>query len=68
VSALLEKLIETTFQQPYMGERIPEAWFNFEKNIIGRRHSGSLLLWDDIEKEGSRSAVFGTEVRFWEFH
>ncbi|XP_064626432.1 uncharacterized protein LOC135487048 [Lineus longissimus] len=63
VSDFYDKLIETTFLQPYMGERIPEAWFNFEKNIISRRQSGSLLLWEDIEKEASRSAVFGNEIK-----
>lgn len=38
---LLKKLIEVTLTQPYIGERVPEAWLNFEKAVIKYVHGHS---------------------------
>ena len=31
---LLQMLSKVTLEQPYIGEMVPEAWLNFEKNIL----------------------------------
>ena len=34
ISELLDKLVEVTLQQPYMGGMVPEPWLNFERSIL----------------------------------
>ena len=32
---LVKELLDVTLEQEYMGEKIPVAWLNFEKAIMG---------------------------------
>ena len=33
ISELKKNLLDVTLQEKYMGEKIPEAWLNFEKKM-----------------------------------
>ncbi|XP_077989757.1 uncharacterized protein LOC144444214 [Glandiceps talaboti] len=63
IQELQDKLLEVTLQEKYMGERIPQVWLNFEKAIISKRRSTSVLSWNDICKMASDAAIYDqTEV------
>ncbi len=47
VETLVNDLLNTTNQQKYIGEEIPEVWLKFEKEIKSRSSTFSLLDYTD---------------------
>ncbi|XP_070533769.1 uncharacterized protein [Ptychodera flava] len=63
VRELQTNLLTVTLQEKYMGERIPQVWLNFEKQIIAQRKNTSLLPWKTVRKMAMEVAIYDdTEI------
>ena len=51
IQDLYKTIIQTTLDQPYIGEMIPESWLKLSESIIGRRMRENVLEWDKVESE-----------------
>ncbi|XP_064619612.1 uncharacterized protein LOC135483043 [Lineus longissimus] len=59
VADLQEKLFSVTMQEKYMGEDIPEVWFNFEKAVISEREiSTNIINYQRVEEIAFASGIF----------
>ena len=58
----MNSLVETTLAQPYIGERVPEAWINLERSILGKRSGSSLLQYSEVSRMGQTAGIYGSEV------
>ena len=61
IKELADQLIKVTLQQKYIGEKIPEAWFNFEKEIKKSSKTKSLITYDELVDIAERSSLFEAE-------
>ncbi|KAK3588393.1 hypothetical protein CHS0354_028970 [Potamilus streckersoni] len=58
VKELEQKLIETTLQLGYMGEKIPQVWLNLEKKIIAERANNSILKWEVVKSYAMEVGIY----------
>lgn len=58
VKELSDQLIETTLQQNYIGEKVPELWINFEKLIKGKSTQTPLLTFNEIIEIAETASLF----------
>ncbi|KAL3880394.1 hypothetical protein ACJMK2_032638 [Sinanodonta woodiana] len=58
IKELQEKLIDTTLQLGYMGEKIPQVWLNLEKKIIAERSNSSILKWDVMKSYAMEVGIY----------
>ena len=58
IDQLVKEIIETTLQQKYIGEYIPEVWLNFEKNVKKESITKSLVTYDRIIEIAEESNMF----------
>lgn len=56
-------MMRVTLSEPYMDEKVPEAWLSFEQAIFSARTAKSLLRWQDVVSLAKNSAIYGSEVR-----
>ena len=62
MAALMNNLVETTLEQPYIGERVPEAWITLERSILSRRSGTSLLQYSNVSNLAQAAGIYGSEV------
>lgn len=58
VNELVNRLIDTTLREKYMGEAIPEVWLNFEHEIQLERESRSLMSYAEVKEKAERSGIY----------
>ncbi|CAH1774243.1 unnamed protein product [Owenia fusiformis] len=68
VVELLDGINEATLKQPYIGERVPQAWIGLERALIKARSGDSILDWDRVvsmaEYQGINDKEVGQVIRF----
>ena len=68
VQRLVDDMMKVTLSEPYMDEKVPEAWLSFEQAIFSTRANKSLLRWDEVVNIAKNNAIYDTEVSFVPFH
>ena len=58
----MNNLVEATLEQPYIGERVPEAWITLERSVLGRRSGTSLLQYSNVSHLAQAAGIYGSEV------
>jgi len=58
IEDLVSQLIRVTLQQKYIGEKIPEAWFNFERRIKDLSGNRPLITLQQITEIAESSSLF----------
>ena len=58
INQLEKEIIEVTMQQKYIGEKVPEVWLNFEKNVKKESQKMSLVSYDRIIELAEESNMF----------
>lgn len=58
IAELADKLVEVTLKQKYIGEKIPEAWFNFENKIKKLAGEKSLIDYKEVVEIAESSSLF----------
>jgi hypothetical protein len=58
IDVLSKKLIETTLQEKYMGEAVPEVWLTFENEVKKQSLKTSLVDYTEISEIASNSGIF----------
>jgi leucine-rich repeat kinase 2 len=61
IDDLAKEIIETTLQQKYIGEFIPEVYLNFEKNVKIESQKNSLITYDRIIEIAELSNMYDKE-------
>jgi leucine-rich repeat kinase 2 len=61
IKELSNELVQVTLQQKYIGEKIPEAWFNFEKKIKSLSKKKSLCTYNEIVDIAESASLFEPE-------
>ena len=61
IDDLAKEIIETTLQQKYIGEYIPEVYLNFEKNVKVESQKNSLITYDRIVEIAEESNMYDKE-------
>ncbi|CAH1772675.1 unnamed protein product [Owenia fusiformis] len=50
ISKLKDDLMTETMKQPYMGEKIPQAWLDLEKEMIRLSKEKTVITWNAMEE------------------
>ncbi|XP_013415785.1 uncharacterized protein LOC106177527 isoform X2 [Lingula anatina] len=59
IPVLQDQLLDVTLAQSYMGEQIPKAWLNLEREILKLRSTQSVVKYDDIQTlSQTRTGIF----------
>jgi hypothetical protein len=58
IAELAQHIIQVTLQQKYIGEKIPEAWFNFEKKIKKMAEKVPLVAYDEVVEIAESASLF----------
>jgi leucine-rich repeat kinase 2 len=58
IAELARHIIQVTLQQKYIGEKIPEAWFNFEKKVKKLSDKVPLVSYDELVEIAESSSLF----------
>ncbi len=58
IEDFVSQLIKVTLQQKYIGEKIPEAWFNFERKIKDLSVDKPLITLQQITEIAEASSLF----------
>jgi leucine-rich repeat kinase 2 len=61
VGVLAKKLVAVTLQQNYIGEKIPETWFNFETAIKAMSKSKALISFSELVQLAEASSLFSEQ-------
>ncbi|RNA31785.1 putative serine threonine- kinase pats1 [Brachionus plicatilis] len=69
IQDLKQKLITTTLQEKYIGEKIPEAWLNFEKSVREKSKKEPIINKDKAKQLAEKNGIydeqeFGQVVKF----
>ena len=62
IAALMNNLVEATLEQPYIGERVPEAWITLERFVLSKRSGSSLLQYSNVSQMAQSAGIYGSEV------
>lgn len=68
VEKLVNDMMKVTLSEPYMDEKVPEAWLSFEQAIFSARANESLLRWEKVVVLARNNAIYDTEVSSYKLY